>query len=458
VLGDRFGQKSVKGLQQRLAEARGEAEPQPQAPVFSRERFFADIRPKAQKLVQSRFGAEELADRHSPAVRARVQNVLLELVEQEASHLPKPSRINIAAELVDDLLGYGPLEKFFTGPEAEGVTEIKVLRWDVIRIEKEGREFAAQDENGRPLRFRDEQHLRDVLDRMLAPTGRRVDLSSPRVSARLPDGSRLMAHIPPVAVNGTTLSIRRFLTNLTMEEFIRRESLSEELAEFLGACVRGRLNLVVSGGTSSGKSSFLNVLATYIPEEESIVTIEDPAELELMHPNVRRLEARPANVEGQGEITQRDLVADALRMAPKRIIVGECRRGEAFDMMQAMGTGHDGSMTTAHANSADHMLNTRLPDMIMMANMGLPHEAILRMIADSVDLVVHLVKDRSGRRRVDHVCEVAGLADSAAGPVVATRTLYRFSPEKKTWLRTPEPFTKKEKLLDSGIELPQGVM
>lgn len=456
MLNDRLEQKqkNVKGLQQRLAEARGEADPQPDAPVFSRERLFAEIRPKAQKLVQVKFRSEELADRNSPAVRARVQSVLLELVEQEAPNLPKPSRLTIAAELVDDLLGYGPLEKYFTGGEAQGITEIKVLKWDLIRVEKEGKELVAEDENGGPLKFRDEQHLRDVLDRMLAPTGRRIDLSSPRVSARLPDGSRLMAHIPPVAVNGTTMSVRRFLANLTMDEFIRRESLDEEMAEFLGACVRGRLNLVVSGGTSSGKSTFLNVLAANIPEDESIVTIEDPAELQLMHTNVRRLEARPPNIEGQGEITQRDLVADALRMAPKRIIVGECRKGEAFDMMQAMGTGHDGSMTTAHANSAGHLLNTRLVDMIMMANMGLPHEAILRMIADSVDMVVHLVKDRMGRRRVDHICEVSGLEKTSAGLAVGTRTIYRW--EKGGWRRTPEPFAKREKLLDFGVSLPKG--
>lgn len=446
--------EKTSGLKRRIYEIQGGMLPRQEA-VFSREKFFSEIRPRAQKLIQSRFTAEELADRHSEALRGRVQNAILELVEQEAPALPKPSRINIAAELVDDLLGYGPLEKYFTGPDAGKVTEIKVLRWDMIRIEKEGKEFVAQDEGGEPLKFRDEQHLRDVLDRMLAPTGQRVDLSSPRVSARLPDGSRLMAHIPPVAVGGTTLSIRRFLTNLTMEEFIRRGTLNEEMAEFLGACVQGRLSIIVSGGTSSGKSTFLNVLATYIPEDESIVTIEDPAELQLQHVNVRRLEARPANVEGRGEITQRDLVADALRMAPKRIIVGECRRGEAFDMMQAMGTGHEGSLTTAHANSAHHLLNTRLVDMIMMANMGLPHEAVLRMIADSVDMVVHLVKDRTGRRLVDHICEVSGLEDTPAGLIVGTRVLYRR--EKDGWRRTPEPFTKGEKLCMHGVAWPEGV-
>lgn len=452
-----LGNRPMSGLQERLYASREGRERQETAGIFNKEEFFNQIRPQAQKQIQAKFTLQELADRHSPVLRQKVRAVVLEMIEGAGVNLPKPTLINLAEELVNDLLGYGPLEPFFTGEMAQRVTEIKVLRWDMIRIEIDGKEMIATDENGRPVKFRDEQHCRDVLEKMLAPTGRRVDLSSPRVSARLPDGSRLMAHIPPVAVEGTTMSIRRFRMDMTMDKFLEYSTLNQEMADFLAACVKGRLNIIVSGGTSSGKSTFLNVLASYIPEDESIITIEDPAELRLQHSNVRRLEARPANVEGQGEITQRDLVADALRMAPKRIIVGECRKGEAFDMMQAMGTGHDGSMTTLHANSAEEAVNRRLVNMIQMADMGLPYEAILGMIADSVDLVVQLIKDRTGRRRVDHICEVTGLEKRDTGLAVGIKKIYAWNPEKGDWERTKEKFTKTDRLALYGVELPPSV-
>jgi len=280
-----------------------------------------------------------------------------------------------------------------------------------------------------------------------------VDISSPRVKARLPDGSRLMAHIPPVAVDGTTFSIRRFKKGLTLANLVEKGAMNEEIMQFISACVKGRLNAIVSGGTSSGKTTILNALASVIPEDESIITIEDPAELQLQHRHVRRLEAKPNNVEGEGEVSQRDLVADALRMAPKRIVVGECREGEAFDMMQAMNTGHDGSLTTGHANNAHEMLNSRLVNMIQMADMGLPREAIVGQIAGAVDLVIHICKDRTGRRRVDHICETTGIVVSGQHVNVGLHELYRFEQENDNWVRTEHPFSRYEKLKWAGIEL-----
>lgn len=436
------------GLQRRLEEQRGYLDSQDSS--FDRAQLAREVRPLAQKRIQAAFTAEELADRTNKGLQVRVRTAILEIIEQKAPDLPRPTQLSLAEELLDDLLGYGPLERYFTGDMKDRVTEVKVIRHDLIRIEVDGKEMVAKDEKGKLLAFRNEEHVRDVLDRMLAPTGRRVDLASPRVSARLPDGSRIMAHIPPVAVNGTTLSIRRFRMDITVDKLLEYKALNQEMLDFLRECVRSRFNIVVSGGTSSGKSTFLNVLASFIPEDESIVTIEDPAELQLQHTNVRSLEARPPNIEGKGEVTQRDLVADALRMAPKRIIVGECRKGEAFDMMQAMNTGHDGSLTTAHANTAHEMINVRLVNMIQMADMGLPHEAILNMIAGAVDLVVHIQKDRDGRRRVDHISEVGNIQMVEGAPRIVLHDIYRFDQGEKDWVRTDHKIIRRHKLQWGG--------
>ena len=426
--------KNRSGLQRRLEEQRGYSAPL--GDTFDRATLAREIRPLAQKQIQSRFTAEELAERESKTLRTKVRTLILELIEQKTTDMPRPAQLSLAEELVNDLLGYGPLERYFTGDMKDRVTEIKVLKHDLIRIEIDGKEQIALDENGKPLSFRNEEHVRDVLDRMLAPTGRRVDLSSPRVSARLHDGSRLMGHIYPVAVNGTTFSIRRFRMDMTVDKFLEYRTFNQEIADFLQKCVQARFNIIISGGTSSGKSTFLNVMASFIPEDESIVTIEDPAELQLQHTNVRRLEARPPNIEGHGEITQRELVADALRMAPKRIIVGECRKGEAFDMMQAMNTGHDGSLTTAHANSAYEMVNVRLQNMIQMSDMGLPYEAVLGMIAGAVDLVVHIEKGRDGRRKVDHICGVGGVTNIDGALQIELHDIFRHNPDTNDWERT----------------------
>ena len=444
--------KPQSGLQQRLGEVRGDLQPVEHKPL-DRDTLLSEVRPQAQKEIQKKFTDQDLANRHSGVLRKKVRSIILELIEARAPEFPKPLLLGLAEELMDDLLGYGPLEQFFTGPQADRITEIKVINPKLIRVEIEGKEIIATDDNGVPVSFRDDQHVRDILERMIAPTGRRVDLANPRVSARLPDGSRIMAHIYPVAVDGTTISIRRFRQDMTMEKFLEHETLDQKVADFLSACVKARLNIIVSGGTSSGKSTFLNVLADYIPEEESIITIEDPAELQLQHTNVRRLEARPSNIEGKGEITQRDLVADGLRMAPKRIIVGECRKGEAFDMMQAMNTGHDGSLTTGHSNNAYDLVNSRLPNMIQMAGMGLPFEAILVMIASAVDLVVHICKDRTGRRRVDQICEIIGLRKNEGNQCIATQDIFRYDNDQGIWVRTEHPFTRADRLRWAGVEV-----
>ena len=415
------------------------------------------MRPTAQKRIQQKFDVQQLADRYAPSLRNRVKKEVLELIEQEAPGMHKPAQIGISEELVNDLLGYGQLDPYFSGPMADKVTEIKVINPKVIRVEIDGKEILAKDEDNKQVSFRDDQHCRDVLDRMLAPTGRRIDISSPICIARLLDGSRMMAHIPPCGVDGTTFSIRRFKKGLTLDNLMESGSMNEEIKQFIIACIKARLNIIVSGGTSSGKTTQLNAYTAYIPEDESIITIEDPAELQLQHTNVRRWEARPKNLEGEGEITQRDLVADALRMAPKRIVVGEVRKGEAFDMMQAMNTGHDGSLTTGHANSAEEMLNRRLVNMIQMADMGLPYEAIIGQIAGAVDLVIHACKDKTGRRRLDHISEVTGIVESGKNITVGLNDIYRFDMDKESWVRTEHPFQKTEKLRWAGVELPPGV-
>jgi len=441
-----FTKKQTSPLSQRLAEADPFDVRKTEEKTLDRDTLFKSLLPHAQKRIQEKFTAAELADRHAPAVRQKVKKAVSEVVEEQAPQLLKPAIVSLVEDLVDDLLGYGPLEPFFTGPEAHMITEIIVGRWDRIIVEKEGKRFPAVDGRGQPVKFRNEQHVLDVLERMLAPTGRRIDIASPRVSARLPDGSRLMAHISSVAVGGATITIRRFRQDMTADKLLENKSLSKETMEFLIACVKARLNIFVSGGTGSGKTALLNILSYFIPAYESVVTIEDPAELQLQNDDVRRLEARSANVEGKGEITQSDLMADALRMAPNRIIVGESRREEAFSVLQAMNTGHDGSMSTGHANSADEMLNSRLPNMVSMLKNPPPREAVVSMIASAVDLVLHLTRDRSGRRRVDHIVETVGIEVRKTGPVVATRPIYVYDEEKDDWVRTEHIFTRQHKL------------
>lgn len=334
------------------------------------------------------------------ALRAEAAKLLLALIAEDESPPPDHERDDLVQDLLDEAVGLGPLEGLLADPE---VTEIMVNRHDEIFVEVRGR-----------LRrhhraFSSEQAVQGVIERIVSPLGRRIDDSSPLVDARLRDGSRVNAVIPPIALRGASLTIRKFpVRRLDMADLLAVGALDESIAEFLQACVRHKKNLLVSGGTGTGKTSLLNILSNAIPEGERVVTIEDAAELRLNHQHLVSLEARPANLEGRGRIEIRDLVRNALRMRPDRIVVGECRGGEAFDMLAAMNTGHEGSLTTLHANSPRDALG-RLETMILMAGMDLPLAAVREHVASSIDVIVQLSRTADGRRMVESVVEVTGM-------------------------------------------------
>jgi len=400
---------------------------------------YIEIRGYVQKALSSMLKPEEKTRSRDPIVRSKLRSIVLRGLMESSIPLGEAASQALVEELGNDLLGYGPIEPFFHDPE---VTEIKAAR-DIIRIEKNGRERVVEG-----LRFRDENHIRDIVERMLAHTGRKFDRSTPRVNARLVDGSRLIAHTDPVAVDGTMFTIRRFRKDMTIENLMARKVISQDVMEFLKLAVELRLNMVVSGGTGSGKTTFLNCIASFIPEHESIVTVEDPAELQLQHPNVRRLEARPATNEHE-EISQRELVKDGLRMRPDRIVVGEVRGEETFDMLQAMNTGHQGSLTTAHANSARHCTK-RLVNMVQMAGMDMPFDGIVEQIADAVDLFVHVLRDSTGQRRMDHICEVAGVERMEGVLNVKLNTLWQYTPGSGAFNWVAKEFFRREQFKNGG--------
>ncbi len=337
----------------------------------------------------------ELLDR-PPAgdLRAAAERAAWELVRADGLLLDPADARRLIAGVVDDTVGIGPLDPLLRD---RGVTEVIANGHSQIYAERGGRLVRE------PVAFRDEEHLRQVIDRVVSSVGRRVDESSPMVDARLPDGSRVNAVLPPVAVDGPLLTIRKFSRlPLDVADLIASGSLTRSQAELLERCVRGRLNVVVSGGTGTGKTTLLNALAGFIDPSERIVTVEDAAELRLPQPHVARLESRPPNVEGRGEVTLRALVRNALRMRPDRIVVGEVRGGEALDMLQAMNTGHDGSLTTVHASSPADAVR-RIETMALMAGLDLPHVAVREQVAAAVDVIVHLVREGDGSRRVRFV-------------------------------------------------------
>jgi pilus assembly protein CpaF len=345
------------------------------------------------------------------ALEGLVRQTLLTVISKEDTPLTGADRTRIAQEVADDILGFGPLEPFLRDP---AVTEVMVNGPDRIYLEVDGRITCV--DGG----FADEAHLRRTIDKIVSRVGRRVDESSPMVDARLVDGSRVNAVVPPIALDGSMLTVRKFAADpFRAEDLVDFGTLTGPVAAFLDAAVRGSLNVLVSGGTGSGKTTTLDVLSASIPPDERIITIEDAAELQLEQEHVLRLESRPANIEGAGEVTIRDLVRNALRMRPDRIVVGEVRDGAALDMLQAMNTGHDGSLSTVHANSPRDAL-ARLETMVLMAGIELPVRAIREQVASAIDLIVHQARLKDGSRRVTHVTEVVGME----GDVITLQDLF----------------------------------
>jgi len=353
-----------------------------------------------------------------PVPQERRPEAVRKLLEQAYAHakvnLPSTLKAQLFKDVEDELLGYGPIQPFLEDPD---VSEVMVNGPENIFIEKDGRLVKTN------ARFRDDAHVIRIIERIVLPLGRRVDADNPMVDARLPDGSRVNAVIPPIAIDGPSITIRKFRRDkLSVEQLIEYGSLTESMAEFLRACVVSRLNIVISGGTGSGKTTLLNVLSGFIPEDERIVTIEDAAELQLRQEHVVRLETRTHSADNKRAITVRDLVRNALRMRPDRIVVGECRGGETLDMLQAMNTGHDGSLTTLHANTPRDALS-RMETMALMAGLEMPLKVIREQIASAVDLIVQQSRLRDGSRKVTSITEVVGME----GDTVVMTEIFRFT-------------------------------
>jgi pilus assembly protein CpaF len=330
----------------------------------------------------------------------KVEGLVNNIVDRDAGGLPRAERQKIILEIMDEVVGFGPIEPLIKDAE---ISEIMVNGPNQVFVERKGKLEKTE------VTFRDQEHVLHIIEKIVSPLGRRIDESMPMVDARLPDGSRVNAIIPPLSLVGPVITIRKFSRDpLTIHDLIKFGTLTTKMATFLELCVKARLNIIISGGTGSGKTSTLNVLSSFIPETERIVTIEDAAELQLRQEHVITLESRPPNIEGKGAITIRDLVRNALRMRPERIIVGEVRSGEALDMLQAMNTGHDGSLTTGHANSPRDILS-RMETMVLMAGMELPIRAIREQMASAFDLIVQQTRLRDGSRKITYLTEVVGM-------------------------------------------------
>ena len=370
-------------------------------PNSGADRWF-EIKSRIHSKLLNSLTPEELKSLSKEGVRDQVGNVVERLIADDQIPMTVAERERLIEEVLDEVFGLGPLEPLLKDPT---VSDIMVNGFDKVYVERAGKLVETN------VRFKDQAHLRMIIDRIVSNIGRRIDDSSPIVDARLADGSRACAVIPPLSLIGPVLSIRRFGKKLlSTEDLLKNETLTRGMLDFLSGCVRARLNVVISGGSGSGKTTLLNTMSRFIPEDERVVTIEDTAELQMQQPHLVRLETRPMNIEGAGAITQRDLVINALRMRPDRIVVGECRGAEAFDMMQAMNTGHDGSMTTTHANSTRDAF-TRLETMVMMATQNVPDAVIRQMLAAALQIVVHCARLGDGSRKITAISEVLGVED-----------------------------------------------
>jgi pilus assembly protein CpaF len=404
------------------------------------------------KILISKLDLEKLSRVNSSQARQVVAGIVSEIITEQRVPLSFEEQERIQEDLLDEVFGLGPLEPLLRDLK---ISDILVNDKDHVFVEKGGR-LQRVDTS-----FRDDRHLLQIIDRIVSRVGRRVDESSPMVDARLPDGSRVNAIIPPLALDGPSLSIRRFGTGpLAANQLVRLNSISAEMMEMLSAAVRARISILISGGTGAGKTTFLNILSQYIPQGERIITIEDAAELQLAQENIVRLETRAANVEGQGAIRQRQLLINCLRMRPDRIIIGEVRGDEAFDMLQAMNTGHEGSMTTIHANTCRDAL-TRLESMVAMGNLNLPEKTVRQQIASAITIVVQISRMSDGTRKVMSVSEITGMEEN----VVSMQEIFSFHKKgigadgKVQGVFKPSRIRPKflDQLRIAGIHLPQSM-
>jgi len=431
---------------QRPTAAPGAAEAQRRAPASPARDAYVDLKSRVQNRLDPSMDVSRTEE-----VRQVIRQMYDTILEEERIVLSRVERERLFEQIVAEILGLGPIEPLLAD---ETITEIMINGPKKVFVERRGKIERVN------ITFESDEHVMRIIERIVAPLGRRIDESSPLVDARLKDGSRVNAVIPPIALNGPTLTIRKFFKKpLTIEDLIRFGSVTEESVEFMRACVVAGLNVIVSGGTGTGKTTFLNILSSFIPEDERIITIENAAELQLRQEHVVTLESRPPNIEGKGEITIRDLVINALRMRPDRIVVGECRGGEALDMLQAMNTGHDGSMTTLHANNTRDALS-RLETMCLMAGMELPHRAIREQIASAIDVIVQLERLRDGSRRVTYITEVQGME----GDVITTADIFKFEQiayegGKVIGRLRPTGIRPKfmDRIEDAGIHLPPSI-
>jgi pilus assembly protein CpaF len=382
-------------------------------PISEQSNFFHEIKRKIHGRLVEEANLAALDTLDPEVIRSEISNVVEYYLQEEKALLNEEEKVALVTNILDELMGLGPLEPFFKDPT---VSDVLVNTYKDIYVERFGLLEKTKS------RFVDDNHLRNIIDRIISRVGRRIDESSPMVDARLIDGSRVNAIIPPLAIDGPILSIRRFsVSPLKTEDLLKYKTLTPEIAQLLAGCVKAKLNVMISGGTGAGKTTLLNILSAYIPVNERIITIEDSAELQLQQPHVIRLETRPSNIEGTGQVTQRDLVRNSLRMRPDRIIVGEVRGAEAFDMLQAMNTGHEGSLTTIHANTPRDSLS-RLESMVLMTGISLPEKAMRFMASSALDVIVQVSRLTDGTRKVTSICEVVGME----GEVITLQDIFVF--------------------------------